>query len=80
MMLSIQKTPQGPHYTQRNSITAHAKSIIPEILGGSERAKDGERICGGGVENKTNSRGTGEGESNAGMRDEGWISPRAPVC
>lgn len=70
MRLSIQKTPQGPHYTQRNSITAHAKSIILEIVSGREGAKDGERMCAGGVENKTNSRGTGEGDNKAEMKDD----------
>lgn len=69
MMLSVQETPQGPHYTQWNSITVHAKSIILEIVGGRERAKDGGRMGGGGVENKTNSRGTGERESKS--EDEG---------
>lgn len=42
MMLSIQKTPQGPHYTQWNSITAHTKSIILEIVHEEQKM---EREC-----------------------------------
>lgn len=57
-----------------------AKSIILEIVGGRERAKDGERMCGGGAESKTNSRGAGEKENKAGLKDEDWISHKRPFA
>lgn len=38
----------------------------------------GECGGGGGVENKTNSRGTGERENKAEMKDEGCFSHKRP--